>query len=269
MLKTRVVTALILLPLMLLAIGYLPPSVFALLIGLIVLAASWEWSAMVGFSHFISRIFYMIVILLGLLFVAHLSLFYVMAGAVLMWLWIAAGILSYQKGGKGAFFQLPFVRAFTGFVILVSCYRAITVLQNKLFFGPAWLIFVLFAIMAMDVGAYFSGRLWGKSPLASRVSPKKTWAGFIGGMIFSAIVIAIGALFFNFSWRAYALVFCVTILSALFSVIGDLGVSLVKRISGVKDSGNIVPGHGGVFDRLDSVAAATVVFALAAIWLGL
>ena len=101
------------------------------------------------------------------------------------------------------------------------------------------------------------------------MSPNKTWEGFWGGMILSVFVSMICGLFLSLSIVHYIGFVVLSLLTALFSVIGDLAVSLLKRISGIKDSGHIFPGHGGMLDRIDSVAAATVVFVLGALLLGL
>lgn len=268
MLKTRLITALVLLPLVLLAILYLPPFYFACVLAIFFMIAAWEWSGMVGFTLRGLRIFYVLCVLIGLYVSEFLPVMIVLLAGFLMWLWISAGIVSYQCGGKGFGLQYPPVRSFIGFVVLIASWVALMTLKTYPGLGSQWLLLVLFIIWGADVGAYFAGRHFGKLSLASRVSPKKTWAGFFGGVALSLIIAALGGLFFHFGGVVYLELLLVAVFTTLFSVIGDLGISLVKRMSGVKDTGNIFPGHGGVLDRLDSVAAATVVFVLLVLWLG-
>lgn len=290
MLKTRLITALILLPLMLLAILYLPSGYFATIFAMLMLMAAWEWSGLVGFAGLAFRFFYTLLIFSGivaagvLLSVVHsfhlvstslltqsqaaVVLMSILSAGALMWLWLFIGIISYQKDGVRVGFSSRVIRSLAGIIVLVSCWVAVMTLRLHSGFGPAWLIFVLFLVFSVDVGGYFAGRACGKTPLVSRVSPKKTWAGFFGGVIFSIIIAIVAGWFFHLTWMSYFIFLSVAVFVAFVSVVGDLGISLLKRISGVKDTGNIIPGHGGVLDRLDSVAAATVVFVLIALLLG-
>ena len=132
--------------------------------------------------------------------------------------------------------------------------------------GVEYLIFTLLIVWAADAGAYFAGKGFGRVKLAPAISPKKTWEGVIGGLLLVGVLaIAVGL------WRdldiAVFLPFCLAV--AALSVVGDLTVSMFKRTAGVKDSGALFPGHGGVLDRIDSVAAAAPLFALGLGWLGL
>lgn len=269
MLRARLLSALFLLPLVVAAIFYTSPFVFGIILAVLIGVAAWEWSSMVGFTSAcpVSRGVYVGVILVSLFFVNMLPIIIPLTIGFICWFWIAAGICSYQKAGRACGFYMPFVRGLVGFLVLVSAWVAMITLKSEATFGSGWLIFVLMIVWGADVGAYFTGRSFGKAALVSRVSPKKTWAGFIGGMLTSILIAGCGGLFFHLSWAAYGLLMLLALITAFFSVVGDLGVSLVKRISGVKDSGQIIPGHGGLLDRLDSIAAATVVFALFALML--
>lgn len=268
MLKTRILSALVLLPLVLLAIFWLPPMYFAGLLLILMVIAAWEWSGMIGAESPLSRWIYTGVVFLGLLLATQLPVSFLLGLGVIIWLWAAAGILSYQRGHLGFGFQLPVVRAVVGFIVLIACWVAVITLNYAPDFGPAWLVFVLFIVWGTDVGAYFFGRFLGKRHLASRVSPNKTWMGFVGGLLTAMVIACIASLFFELDYQQYLIIFALAIVTSIFSVIGDLGVSLVKRISGVKDTGHLIPGHGGLFDRLDSIAAATVLFTFFALLLG-
>jgi phosphatidate cytidylyltransferase len=131
----------------------------------------------------------------------------------------------------------------------------------------AWLLlFVLAVIMAADVGAYFAGHRWGRLKLAPRISPGKTWEGVIGGLALSALVAWGGAVLLG--WPVFTVI-PLALGAAAFSVVGDLMESLLKRHSGLKDSGQILPGHGGVLDRIDSLTAGVPMFVLGLLQLGL
>lgn len=269
MLLTRILTALILLPLIILAIIKLPPLYFSVIVAALMLVGAWEWSGLVDFTKNIFKISYVICVALGIFFSAFLPELVVLSVAVVIWVWALIAIINYQKNGSGAGFQFSILRSIIGFIVLIATWMAIVALKTSSDFGPAWLILVLCIIWGADVGGYFAGRALGKNALCSRVSPKKTWEGFAGGMILSVVVAAVGGLFLSLSLQRYVCLLILAFVTALFSVVGDLGVSLLKRMSGVKDSGKFFPGHGGMLDRLDSVAAGVVVFVVGASLLGL
>lgn len=268
MLKDRLLTALFLIPIALLAIWFLPAFYFELLITLILIVGAWEWSKLAGFSTAMSRFNYVIAALLGLFCAYWLPPLPVLVIGLLTWLWASAAIWSYDRGFLACGFQYPAWRAVIGLLVLIPCWTGFAVLKSGSLLGPGWLCFAVLIIWAADSGAYFSGRFLGKHALASKVSPKKTWEGFFGGLVLAVVVAIIGGLFFNLTFWQHWYLLMLAILTALFSVIGDLTISLVKRISGVKDTGSVFPGHGGVLDRLDSVAAAIVLFALGSLLLG-
>ena len=155
------------------------------------------------------------------------------------------------------------VRWLCGVLVLVPLYVALVMLYNL---SPLILLFALVIVWAADVGAYFSGKQFGRVKLAHSISPGKTWEGVIGGLLVVGIVAAIGNLWLEADLLVL-LPFCLGVAGT--SIIGDLTVSMFKRTAGVKDSGTLFPGHGGVLDRVDSVAAAAPVFALGAGWMGL
>lgn len=268
-LKMRVLTAVVLLPAIIAAIFWLPILYFALILGALILVGAWEWSALVGLTRVSSRIFYIVLMGVSLFISAFINITWVLSVAALCWLWILVGIIHYQRNGSGAGFQFPTARFFAGFLVLIATWISIMALKSHPDFGPPVLLLVLCIIFAADTGAYFAGRFFGKRFLCSRVSPKKTWEGFFGGLILSLGVAAIGGYYFALLPRQYIYFMLISFATILFSVVGDLGVSLLKRIVGVKDSGHFFPGHGGVLDRLDSVAAAMVFFVLLALWVGL
>jgi phosphatidate cytidylyltransferase len=120
-----------------------------------------------------------------------------------------------------------------------------------------------------DSGAYFTGRQWGKTKLAPAISPGKTWEGVYGGLFSSLVFAGIAGMLFSESVKWALMFMLVAGIAVLFSVVGDLLESLMKRHSGIKDSGHIIPGHGGILDRIDGMVAAAPVFLAAYLWLGL
>lgn len=272
MLLTRILTALILIPLVLASILWMPPLYFSLITGAFILVGAWEWSQLIGLIKTLFRVLYVACIAVGILFCfalqeASFISICILAVASLIWVWGFIAIANYQRNGLGAGFQWPVVRALVGLIVLVATWVSIVALKTNSDLGSKWLIMALLIIWAADVGGYFAGRIFGKHALCSRVSPKKTWEGFAGGVVLSIIVAAVGGLFLSLSFQHYIAFLGLALLTVLFSVVGDLGVSLLKRMTGIKDSGKVFPGHGGMLDRLDSVAAATVIFTLGALLL--
>ena len=264
MLRTRVLTAVILLPVVLFAIWCFSPLYFSLLVAAFILLGAWEWSSIIGFTLIWLRIGYVLCMGVALFLAMCLPTAVILWVGFAAWIWTTLAIVIYQCTGSAFGFQSPVVRVLLGFLILVPCWISIIYLHSSVYLGPDWVIYVLLITWSADAGAYFSGRRFGRHALVSRVSPKKTWEGFFGGLLLAIAVIAIGSAFAHITWQEHIYLFVWSVLTALFSVIGDLGISLLKRMTGMKDSGRIFPGHGGVLDRIDSVAAAMVVFALGA-----
>ncbi|KPK53661.1 MAG: hypothetical protein AMJ63_05655 [Myxococcales bacterium SG8_38_1] len=260
MLKERVITALIAVAVLLLVLFVLPQTAAQIVIGLLILAGAWEWSGFLGSRSTALRAGYVILIavLMGLnsWLAPHINglLFQV----ALVW-WVCALVWTF-------FYPTPIpaaVRWIAGVLVLLPLYNALIVLYLA---SPAVLLGALLIVWAADTGAFVAGKLFGRVKLAPQISPGKTWEGVIGGLLTVAVLAAAGGWFFDV--RIDVLVpFCLAIACA--SVVGDLTVSMFKRTSGLKDSGTLFPGHGGVLDRVDSVAAAAPLFALGIGWTGL
>jgi phosphatidate cytidylyltransferase len=155
--------------------------------------------------------------------------------------------------------------ALAGLLALVPTWVVLTRLVELWPRGSEWVVFILTLAFAADTGAYFAGRALGRIKLAPRVSPQKTWEGVVGGMLFALAVGFCGSRWFGLE-PARFLPLCLA--AAAFSVVGDLTESMFKRSAGLKDSGRLFPGHGGVLDRVDGVLAAAPVMCLGLIWLG-
>lgn len=261
---TRILTAIILLPCVIAAIWFLPPFYFSLLLSVFILLGAWEWA---GFMPTLSptlRFVYVMLMAAGIYVVRILPPFWIIWVGLAAWIWIFCATVAYQIEKKPFALQNSFLRVVFGFFVLLPCWVALDVIRNTAVGhqGSELVLLVLAIIWAADIGAYFTGRAWGKKHLIHRVSPKKTWAGLFGGLACALVVTFVGCWLLPMAFNEKITLMVIGLVTALLSVIGDLGISLLKRLSHVKDSGVLFPGHGGVLDRMDSVAAATVIFVL-------
>lgn len=238
------------------------------------LIGAWEWARLSDLQSLLQRSLYVFSIAI-LLLLAWYSLeqvpeilIYVLGLAGLWWLYAWIAVLQY-KGSAGSNQDgggyPPFARFLIGIIILVAPYIALVYLHYSPAQGPQLVLFLLILVWVADSGAYFSGRKWGRRKLAPSVSPGKTWEGVIGAFAASLVTSLLAGLFFGMS-RTQLLVFiCLSLVVVVFSILGDLTISLFKRATGIKDSGHILPGHGGMLDRIDSLTAAAPIFVLALI----
>lgn len=260
MLKQRILTALVLAPLALAGVFLLPPAGFAVFIGLVIMLGGWEWANLAGFERSEGRIAFAVLVGGCCWAVSLLPPIWVLAVASLWWLvafWLVKG---YPESAR--YCENRFVRLGMGLLTLVPPWLALVQLKNMEHGG--WLIFmVLVMVWAADCGAYFAGRALGKTKLARNVSPKKTLEGGVGGILLAVLVSAGVALWNDVSFARGLGLLLLTVLTALVSILGDLWESMLKRERGIKDSSDLLPGHGGVLDRIDSLTAAIPVFTMA------
>lgn len=266
MLKYRLLTALILIPVLLVFIWFLPMPWFSVVAALIIGWGAWEWAAFVKLTQTPHRIAYVCVIMAMLIIAYYLSVRWILAIAVLAWIWACAAIIFYQRDKKPLGFQCRWAVATMGVLALIPCWLSINILREDIG-GPAWLLYGLVIVWVMDSGAYFCGKLWGKRQFISHVSPNKTWEGFVGGLISVFVFAFVVCLAFRVPFYRLIAICGLSIVTALFATVGDLLESLLKRQIGVKDSGVGLPGHGGILDRIDSVLAALPVFTLGSLLL--
>ncbi len=267
MLKQRIITALILVPLVAWGIYALPSMYFALFFGLISMVGVWEWTHLMQLHSAALRALYAVIAIgmlatIWFLLPRYSLLILVICSLASVW-WLIAIYLTrtYQDSTR----QSALLKGIIGLLILVPAWTALVYLQGHPAYGPRYVFFLLLLIWAADTGAYFSGRRWGKHKLAPRVSPGKTWEGVAGGMTLVVVVATMGATVMvggNRDWQVVIALVALSMLVAAISVVGDLTESMYKREAGVKDSGRLLPGHGGVLDRIDSITAAAPVFVL-------
>lgn len=261
MLKQRVITALILAPLVLAATFLLPLFEFKLFIAAVMTLAAWEWANLSGLKDPVSRIGYAVAVLaviiaMKLLAVAALP---VLVVALLFWC-LALGWVTTFPNSKGQW-QGVGARALMGFFVLIPAWSGLVELKAQVA-GNAWLLLLMLLVWGADVGAYFAGKTWGNKKLAAGVSPGKTWAGFYGGLVSSLLVALLFGWLVALDTAQLVGLMLVCLITALVSVLGDLLESMLKRHRGIKDSSHLLPGHGGVMDRIDSLTAAAPIFAL-------
>ncbi len=278
MFKQRVLTALLLAPLALAAVFFLPLSGFAVFVAVAFLLAAYEWASFCGWQSLVAKLGY--VAITGLGFVGCYlalpeqlhwpiqtnlfadTLLYVGIG----W-WLVAVLLIVSFTQSKEFWQHnTLLKAVMGFTTLLPSFGAILLLRNVDYvqspYTGAWLIFSLLGLVwAADVGGYVIGKPFGKRKLMPAVSPGKTLEGLFGGMLFVLLLVTAIAAYREFPqdmWLWYG----AAVLLTLLSVFGDLSESMFKRVAGLKDSGSIIPGHGGIMDRIDSLTATAPLFAL-------
>ncbi len=283
MLLQRVITALVLAPLVVLAIFKLPHLYFAIIWGIVMLIAAWEWTNLAEVKTVLGKCLFLLAMLIPMVLLqfwtqllevlAQLSnwpeirtysglIEALVVPAVVFWVYVmikirraGADLLDIKMGvGK---------KLFIGGFVLVSAWLFLSRLM--ILEEPAMTLFFFVLIWSADIGAYFAGKKFGKTKLAIEISPGKTLEGLYGALVSAVVVGLVFTLSFGFSAMSVSDFLMLSVITVLISVYGDLFFSAAKRIRGVKDSGTILPGHGGLLDRLDSVIAAVPVF-YAGVW---
>ncbi|MCZ6826231.1 MAG: phosphatidate cytidylyltransferase [Gammaproteobacteria bacterium] len=264
MLKQRIITAVILVAVLSGVVLVLPPPAALITLTLIISLGIWEWSQFLTAKSLLWRLLYVVVVL-----------------TLIVGLWF----YSFQPGALQLVLQISLAWWLVAFVWVTRFPTAIpvgvTVISGILVLGPAWLalsrllvaengvgwiVFILLLVWATDIGAFAVGKLFGRIKLIPRVSPGKTWEGAIGGVAVAAIIAFAGAMFFQQDLLSFV---SLCLAASAISIVGDLIVSIFKRHAGLKDSGEIFPGHGGMLDRIDSICSAAPVFVLGLSWQGL
>jgi phosphatidate cytidylyltransferase len=286
MTRTRVLAALAMAPFAVAAVLLLPTPWLVALAAVVFLVALWEWLRLAEVEDTLAR---MVLLLANLLLMAalvwaspadaggSLVLFKLASVLGVAWwllaiLWLRHPAFASDHDTHARVFKLA-----AGTLGVVPAWCALALIHAgdpEPGFGAAvpqghiWLLIALLIVWAADSGAYFAGRRFGKRKLAPSISPNKTVEGMAGGLLAAVVVALLGAPLAGASWAQLPMVALVALLAAVFSVFGDLFESLLKRHVGAKDSGTLIPGHGGLLDRVDGLLAALPVFAVGKIWLG-
>lgn len=271
MTRTRLLAALIMTPLAIAAVLLLPTPWLVALAAVLFLAGLWEWFRLAEIDDTLHR---------SVLLVANLAMMVAIVWAsrsgsgysfvlfqlatvvgVVWWLLAMVWLKNFEFASDHDTHARMFKLA-AGTLAVVPAWCALALIHGSNPNGHRWLLIALVVIWAADSGAYFAGRRFGKRKLSPRISPNKTVEGLVGGMIAALAVALIGAPLAGASLAQLPLVAVLVVVTVAFSVVGDLFESLLKRHVGAKDSGDLIPGHGGILDRIDSVLAALPVFAL-------
>ena len=268
MLRLRIITALCMVAIFLPALFLMPSMLFSIATVPLVLVAGWEWSRLVKIRSAIARIGYLLLIVMTL-FAASLWLGLpdtfdpqraqqLLLVAVGVWAFIFLWIQGYPS--SASLWSARPILGLLGLMLLGFTWIAIVTILN--YQSGQWLLLLAIVIIVLaDVGGFFAGKYFGKHKLAPIISPGKTWEGFVGGLLLEGVLV--GSLVWYLSDHVTVLGLSLLVIPvALYSVLGDLFESMIKRHSGVKDSGRLLPGHGGVLDRIDGVMAALPMFGL-------
>ncbi len=279
MLLKRVLTAVVLLPPAVAAILFLDVRGLAIVFGSIGVLAAWEWAALCGITARAGRMFYVVVVaamlsmllsMLGFLGAnatagcdascASGALRALLIADAIWWALALTWIIRYPDGFSAQRPSTAWRAALGLLVIPAAIVGLLSARASTLATGGLLTVFAL--VWAADIAAYFAGRAFGRRKLAAQVSPGKSWEGFVGGMM-GALLVGIGAgIYLLPAPRPWAMWLLLCIFVAAISVVGDLTESLLKRLVGIKDSGRLLPGHGGILDRIDSLLAAAPMMAL-------
>jgi phosphatidate cytidylyltransferase len=250
----RLITSLILIPLVLLILFFAPPWFLGGLVLLTLLAAGRECWQLIPLKSLAFQVGFLLFIVFGLWACDQLFSCWLILGLVL-WVFICIAILTFP--GSQYYWGYPLVVSSLCFLLLplfLQCLIHIYYLPQ----GKSLILYLLFLIWASDVGAYITGKQLGKHKLIPQVSPGKSWEGVLGGIILAMIVAIFG--FIHFKPMAFMYWLGLALCTVILSIFGDLFISILKRRSHIKDTGTLIPGHGGVLDRLDSLIAALPIF---------
>ena len=263
-LKKRIITAAVLIVAALIFILLFPTPWFAIAtLILVVSIGGMEWADLVKLQDVKKGLYVAWMLLLA--YFAYksttLSWFFVTLG--FFWWFINLVMLIRYKQGTSFYSDNPIMLRLSGFFVILSAWSAAVILHTH---SPYLVLFLVLLVAAADSGAYFAGKSFGKNKLVLQISPGKTREGLLGGFVAAIIVAFIGASLFGLGEGYFRHFIYLSAIVALLSVAGDLFISLMKREAGAKDSGNILPGHGGILDRVDGLIATLPLFALGINW---
>ncbi len=292
MLKQRILTAIILAPAVIAAIFYLPLNYFAGFFLAVMAIGAWEWGPLMDFTSQSRRLAFVAAtsLLISLLWFLiplneiwltdaasglaqpHQGVSAILWLAVAWWMLSAALTLLYPRYSQ-FWSSHRSIRGVFGWLTLVPTWLAFVVLRSSEFTSDSYhgaqvIMFLFLMVWSADVGAYFVGKAIGKHKLLPNVSPGKTIEGFVGGVISACVFVSIAGYVIGWNAQQFTTVLLVTALITTISVLGDLNESMFKRQAGIKDSGSILPGHGGILDRIDSLTATAPIYALCYILIG-
>ena len=281
MLKQRILTALLLIPVALYAVFLVPLWGFSLFIQAVLMLGAWEWSPLMGVTKTSGRIAYTVAVgaIIGVLslFVPYQHLwsdgtldpliYYTIVAGGIWWVCALALIVNYPSSRR-LWSRTRSIVGLFGLLIFVPTWAALITVRSinidvQPYFGGWVVLFILLLVWAADVGAYFAGVRYGRNKMMPAVSPGKTMEGLCGGISLAFVVMMVVSHWTKIPADQFTGYYLTGLFTVVASVFGDLNESMFKRAAGVKDSGSILPGHGGILDRIDSLTAAVPIFTLA------
>ena len=262
MLLKRILTASVLAPLAVFGILTLTQTGFELTLALILIVSSWEYCNLIQINHLVGKALYASVVLTAAYFLNNEPsiLTIILYAASAWWLIALAWVVMFPKGARLLRKSLV-TKLINGLFLFVPMAISLMALHLQ---DRVLVLFLLILIWAADIGAYFAGKSFGKNKLCPRVSPGKTREGVYGGVALTQVV-AMSYVYISIqtpSLSDFLIFFFLALVVSIASVLGDLFESILKRIAEVKDSGNILPGHGGLLDRIDSLTSSAPIFFL-------
>ncbi|MDJ0805898.1 MAG: phosphatidate cytidylyltransferase [Gammaproteobacteria bacterium] len=271
MLKHRIFTALILAPLVLGAVLLMPSVYLATVLAVFLLLGVREWAILSGLSSAYGQLIYVMIHCLllvgGFVLLEHPGWMPWMLSASLIW-WLVILVRLYKFRPDKSLNGFNLAQSIEGMLILVPFWLSLVFIHSIPQGGPMLLVFLLLLIWSADIGAYFAGRRWGRIKLAPNISPGKTQEGLYGAIASGFFWGLVLAWWQGLSLMQVPVAILLCVVAVLMSVAGDLFESVLKRLRGVKDSGTLLPGHGGMLDRIDSLTAAAPIFLLGLILMG-
>ena len=265
MIKKRVLTGLVLAALSILLMFEASRTFFMFATAVVASICAFEWSTFAGIGQLWKKLFYIVLFWLGL-YGAHcfLGVNLIYYGS---WVWLLLLVLMLISQSWVTWVRHQITMGVLGLYLLILMWQSAVMLHN---FNPFLLFHVGAVVCCADIFAYVFGSIWGKHLLAPKISPKKTIEGVLAAVIGGTIVSALVVLDMRWlSWHHYMLMVLIGSLSVIVAALGDLFESLIKRAYHLKDSGNLLPGHGGMLDRLDSLLVAIPIYALLCMLLSL
>ncbi|NVD07318.1 CDP-diglyceride synthetase [Vibrio sp. JPW-9-11-11] len=273
--KQRIITALILAPLVIVGIFKLSLPLFVLAVAAVTVIGFWEWTQFVSASSRITALIPTLTISAASLWLVPFDAFslnqvqnahFVILAIGCLWWLVASGLAITYPKSSSLWQPSNWLRYGFGILTLLPFFWSVIMLRAEGIDGDAYhgarlVLYVCLIVWAADSGAYFAGKSLGKRKMAPSVSPNKTIEGLVGGMITALIIGWATAQWFDIQFTSLWAMIVITLATVVISVLGDLVESMFKRVAGIKDSSNIIPGHGGVLDRIDSLTAAFPVFA--------
>jgi len=269
MLKQRLITAVVLIPFVIWSVLYASTQGFTYGLAVVLAIAAFEWNNFVSYKNKISGYLFIVIVTSCFIYIEYLAdlqlIQYVIYISLIWWL-ISIPLLFGFPFNSSHFLQKKPFKVVIGFIILLSTFLALNLLRNSTDYGVDYIVYFLLLIWVADSGAYFVGRAWGKHKLIPNVSPGKSWEGVAGAMVATLITAFVAVELLNIPSTQLFIFVVVALITVAYSIVGDLSESMFKRMANVKDSGKILPGHGGILDRIDSLTSGLPVF-LAGLWL--